>query len=225
MLVARAGRTLLSQSLPGGVANDYAHVGAPPPLAPLLAWRQRHPAYVVSHQAEPVEVLELARSSGADLVLATAGDVNDLVNRFRRLDPSITVRKIGDGEETDESIQQVLDEYAATTNSEVRLALDAFAVPHSVAVQGVHPTLAALAVGRADTVLVVDDPDDRRTAWFGPVELCASLPDPVHPERTAHGGRLVDVTIRAALLTGARIRILSDEQARGLRGGLGALLR
>ncbi|MCP2328752.1 hypothetical protein HDA40_007259 [Hamadaea flava] len=224
-LVACDGETRLTQCLPGAVTTDVARVGAPPPLGPLLAWWQRHPAYVVSRDVDAAKVLALARSSGADLVLAAQDHTDDLVNQVRGLAPSITVLEIGSGPVTDESIQQVLDDYAAATSAELRLALDAFAVPHSVAVQGVHATLAALAVGRVDTVLVVDDPDDRRSAWFGPVELCASLPDPVHPQRTPHGGRLVDVAIRAALLTGARIRILSGDQARGLRGGLGALIR
>jgi hypothetical protein len=78
-----------------------------------------------------------------------------------------------------------------------------------------------------DVLLVTpDDPDDARTAWFGP--------DPTQLAMTADDlrglgvdepveGRLVDVAVRAALGTGAGIRVV--QPGAGVSGGLGAVLR
>jgi Bacterial archaeo-eukaryotic release factor family 2 len=114
-------------------------------------------------------------------------------------------------------------------------------------VEGAADTLAALARGQVATLLLTGlFLDDRRTAWFGPA------PTDVAADRDALGGlgvpapvegRLVDVAVRAALGTGAEVRVLdpADEtrsaEDRGAthdapappphapREGLGALLR
>jgi len=115
------------------------------------------------------------------------------------------------------------------------------------AVEGAAATLAALARGQVATLLLTGlFLDDRRTAWFGPAstdvaadrEALAGLgvPGPVE-------GRLIDVAVRAALGTGAEVRVLdpADETRPAVdRGathdapappehapaeGLGALLR
>ena len=95
------------------------------------------------------------------------------------------------------------------------------------AAEGVDATLAALAMAAVDVLLLApDDPDDARTAWFGP--------DPTQVATRADDlrglgvddpaeGRLVDVVVRAALGTGAGIRIVPVEA--GLDSGIGAVLR
>jgi len=75
-------------------------------------------------------------------------------------------------------------------------------------------------------LLAPDDPDDLRTAWFGaePTQLgttaaevkALGVDDPTE-------GRLVDVAVRAALGTGAGIRVVGA--GAGLEGGIGAILR
>jgi hypothetical protein len=79
-----------------------------------------------------------------------------------------------------------------------------------------------------DVLLVAsDDPEDARTAFFGP--------DPAVVGATAGDvralgvdepveGRLVDVAMRAALGTGAGVRVVPPGAA-GPTGGLGAILR
>jgi peptide subunit release factor 1 (eRF1) len=95
------------------------------------------------------------------------------------------------------------------------------------AAEGPAAVLQALAMAAVDVLLVVpDDPDDRRTAWFGPdpTQLAATAEDlrglgvaePVE-------ARLVDVAVRAALGTGASVWVA--EAGAGLDGGIAAILR
>ena len=82
----------------------------------------------------------------------------------------------------------------------------------SLAVEGAAATLAALGRGQVETLLLTGlFLDDQRTAWFGPA------PTDVDVDRDALAGlgvagpvegRLVDVAVRAALGTGAEVRVL-----------------
>ncbi len=95
------------------------------------------------------------------------------------------------------------------------------------AAEGPRATLAALAMAAVDVLLIAaDDPDDARTAWFGPepaqVGTTAADLRGMGVEEPAEG-RLVDVAVRAALGTGAGIRVVGA--GAGLEGGIGAILR
>lgn len=75
-------------------------------------------------------------------------------------------------------------------------------------------------------LLVHDETDDERRAWSGP----DAVPVAATPEllqdlgiTEAESGRLVDVAIRAALSTGAGVRLVP--KAGGPTDGLGAILR
>jgi len=146
---------------------------------------------------------------------------------------------------------------AATVEADNRALLDRFAEElgqaatgaegGAQAVEGAAATLAALARGQVATLLLTGlFLDDRRTAWFGPAptDVAAdrdalvglAVPGPVE-------GRLVDVAVRAALGTGAEVRVLDPaDETRSAEGrgathdapappdhapgeGLGALLR
>lgn len=94
------------------------------------------------------------------------------------------------------------------------------------AVDGVNATLAALAAAQVDVLLVHDDFDDDREAWFG------ELPTQIGPDRATvdslganepQSGRLVDVAVRSAFLTSAGARVVPSS-AGGI-DGLGAILR
>ena len=94
------------------------------------------------------------------------------------------------------------------------------------AVDGPAATLDALSKAQVEVLLVHADPQDARTAWFGPEAI---------PVATSAGdlnglglgapkqGALVDVALRAALGTGAGIRMIPG--AGGPSGGIGAILR
>ena len=95
-----------------------------------------------------------------------------------------------------------------------------------LAVEGMKGTIDALAAARVDTLLIHDDPDDDRTAWFGPEPgMVGNSKDTVagvgatEPQKA----RLVDVAIRAAFSTGAAVRIVPS--AGSVKEGIGAILR
>jgi hypothetical protein len=94
------------------------------------------------------------------------------------------------------------------------------------ATNGARPTVRALARAQVDALLLVDDPDDARTGWFGPEPTDLAL-DPADLRDTGVNtpteGRLLDVLARAALGTGAGARIVPREA--GIRDGVGAVLR
>jgi hypothetical protein len=97
-----------------------------------------------------------------------------------------------------------------------------------LAAEGVAATFTALARAQVDTLLVSDRPDDRRSAWFGEAGHHAALDRDAllaAGVTTPAEGRLVDVAVRAALTTGATVRVLGTEDERAPGEGIGALLR
>jgi len=94
------------------------------------------------------------------------------------------------------------------------------------AVEGGAATLAALARGQVEVLLVHDDPDDDRTAWFGPQPTqLATTPDDIGAMGVdaPRQGRLVDVALRGALGTGAAVRVVPGAGPPAQR--IGAILR
>jgi hypothetical protein len=132
----------------------------------------------------------------------------------------------GSASARDRATARILAEHGRAKNTAMLTAIADHLGPRGTAVQGVSATIAALAAGDISTLLVVDDPADRRTGWFGPELLCsAEHPGLVMPDRQAQRGRLVDIVIRAGLVTRADVRILLPAEGAGLVGGLGGLLR
>src|SRR4051794_442703 len=101
---------------------------------------------------------------------------------------------------------------------------------HDRAVVGALDTFAALQKSQVEVLLVHDDPDDERTAWFGAAPTAAGVvgadPDPTDlgvDRGAAREGRLVDVAIRAAVGTGADLRVVPSVHT--VPDGVGAILR
>jgi len=95
-----------------------------------------------------------------------------------------------------------------------------------LAVEGAKNTIEALAAARVDTLLIHDDPDDDRSAWFGPEPGMVALTKKALTELGApkpQKARLVDVAIRAAFTTGAAVRIVPSVGS--VKQGIGAILR
>jgi hypothetical protein len=97
--------------------------------------------------------------------------------------------------------------------------------PHGLAVEGADETLTALAVGRVGTLLVGPGSEDLE-AWFGtgPTDVApvgAPGRDPIEMLR----GPLADVAVRAALLTGAQVRVIPPDADYGPFEGVGGICR
>jgi release factor family 2 len=97
---------------------------------------------------------------------------------------------------------------------------------HDKAAEGVDATARALAQSQVAVLLIADGPDDDRALWFGPDPALLGPSDRELKELgvdSPEQGPARDVLVRAALGTGAAIRVLDD--ADRLEDGAGALLR
>jgi hypothetical protein len=187
------------------------------------------------HNADDVaaEVVRLAERVEARLVVA-AGDVRALQMLQEALPGEVLDRfeVIGGGRSPDGSVDGIvadvdrLVEAAVTSDTEALLRRFGEELARADrAVQGVAPTLDALARAQVDVLLVHDDPEDDRRAWFGPEAAhVGRRPDELSLMGVdgAVEARLSDVAVRAALGTGASIRVITAER---VTGGLGGLLR
>lgn len=98
--------------------------------------------------------------------------------------------------------------------------------PGGLAVDGENPTLEALAAGRVATLLVVAEYDDERRAWFGAGATDVQPVDQPPPAWSdARQGALTDVAVRAAMLTGAEVRVLQPTAPGRPAEGLGGICR
>lgn len=177
-------------------------------------------------------VEQMAARVGAAFV-AVAGDVRatallrdalpaELAARVQEVDG--TRHPDGSEDETAEALDRLVATASATVTAATLRDLRAEEARQGAAAAGPDDVLAALAETRVDVLLVHDDPDDDRTAWFGPeaphvgadraTVAAMGVEDPQE-------GRLVDVAVRSALLSGAAVRVVP----RTVDGGLGALLR
>ncbi|HEU5109653.1 MAG TPA: Vms1/Ankzf1 family peptidyl-tRNA hydrolase, partial [Micromonosporaceae bacterium] len=191
-----------------------------------------------SWQHNAAAVAEAATRALRDLnarLLLVAGDVRAVHLLRERLPAGIrrevTLRHLPGGRSPDgseaarqEAIADAVDGHAADTTTAL---LDRFAErDRAGTVEGVAATLAALAAGRVGTLFLADEPDDARTAWYGPHVLCAAtaqdVPDGRGRWRTR--GRMVDIAARAAMLTDAEVRVV-DVAAGRFAEGIGALCR
>jgi hypothetical protein len=165
-------------------------------------------------------------------LLMVAGDVRAVQLLRDHLPPAVrrqlVLRHLPGGRGNDGSyavrqaaIAAAVDEYVA---NRTWMALDRLTErgPRGTA-KGSVATLAALAAGRVDTLFVSTDVNNERTAWFGPNVLGAASPDEVPADGAGPvlAGRLVDVAVRAALLTDAEVWIV-DKQ---FPEGVGAICR
>jgi len=97
---------------------------------------------------------------------------------------------------------------------------------HDAAVDGPTATIEALSRAQVRTLLLHDDPDDDRTAWFGPDPAHVAMDRQTLLDMGADDpkeARLVDVALRGAVCTDAEVRIVPS--AGGPTGGIGAILR
>ena len=181
------------------------------------------------------ELADLVEKYGPRVVVA-AGDVRALGFLSEHLSSEVQeiyrtveggARSEGGSEEAFlEHVREVVDELVAQDGAALLDAFGAGAGQHHLAASGPQETAKALAMAQVDVLLVHNDSGDERTAWFGPDPSQVALSpvalkdlgvtEPVE-------AKLIDVFVRAALGTGAGIRVIPGEG--GSREGVGALLR
>ncbi len=191
----------------------------------------RHNAAAVAEAA----IHALRRVDGE--LLLVAGDVRAvqlLEDRLRdHSGHRIVVRHVPGGRQPDGStsirraaIAHELAGYAAQRTADVLERFENERRPHGRAVEGAADTLSALAAGRADTLIIADDPRDSRTAWYGPDLLGVDSRFRASGAVTAlRSGRLVDIAVRAALLTDADVTIIDAETPATPAERIGAICR
>jgi Bacterial archaeo-eukaryotic release factor family 2 len=242
LLASRAAAEIVAK-LPDGERSEQVEGERGPHITRSApgGWSQpryQHRAEVIweRNASEVADVLARLVDEIRPRFVAAAGDVRAL-QLLREQSPKRVqelIRVVG-GELP--SLDRVLDKAAELVEAEVRgdaeALLGRFAQeqgrgPGGLAAEGAGATLAALARSQVEVLLVADDPDDERTAWFG------AAPQQVATERDAVEamgesmpveGRLVDVAVRAALGTSAAVHVVDPASGTGLREGLGALLR
>lgn len=167
-------------------------------------------------------VSELAKEVGARVV-TIAGDVRARQFLLDHLDHPTrelaTVLDAGDPEGiADETVKLVADAVARDTRA--LLEDHGNRVSAATAVSGADAVFDALTAGRVATLLVVDDAENDRRAFFSPDGSPVCSPTKTSDDMVE--GRLVDVAVRAALLADAEVRVVP---ATVLDGNIGALLR
>lgn len=177
---------------------------------------------------------EIATRLSPDLVVV-GGDVRAVELVQERLPDELRAmaRTIVPGRAADGSEEQRDDEIVRLTNTAI--AEDTVALLQAFqdlsgqaarAANGPDAVLAALQKSQVEVLLVHDDADDDRTAWFAAEAGMVAM---TNDEASALGAsepveaRLIDVAVNAALRTGAAIRIVPDAAA--IEDGIAATLR
>jgi len=234
-----------------GGAADVVSVGEDTGADPELrksnpgGWSQRRyqnrAENLWEHNAKAVadQVASLVDETGARLVVVT-GDVRALqFLRDHLPQPVLDILREVEGSRgpgaADAGLDHIADEVvklvatvAAEDTVEFLRQFKQEKGQHDLAAQGVRATLAALAAARVDTLLIHDDPDDERTAWFGPEPGMVGETEAAITELGTGAGapqqaRLVDVAIRAAFTSGAAVRVIPSLGS--VQDGIGAILR
>jgi hypothetical protein len=241
VLTDRRGADIVAVAADGETRQDRTEGGEDPitKVAPG-GWSQRR----FQQRAENTwgenagEVAEhtrrLAERVDARLVVV-AGDVravglleHDLPKELRELVVVIEGGRARDGSTSavaSEVVRQ-LDTVSARDTVELLHKFREEKGQHDRMTDGVDATVAALTQGQVEVLLVHDDPDDDRQAWFGSdAARVATAPDQAQALdiEGSSRGRLPDVLVRAALGTGAGVRVVPA--AGGPSNGVGAILR
>jgi hypothetical protein len=191
------------------------------------------------HNAAAVaeQTTRIAHAVGAHLVIVT-GDVRAV----QLLDKELAAAKHhdlviehltggrhpdGSEEEREVRVARKIRGFLADRSAALLATLADLQGPAGLAVDGATATLAALVEGRVATLVVDPSRAAKPAVWFAaPPEAVAVDPAGVFERHhVVRSGPLVDVAIRAALLSGAAIHVLPAGSGEDLRDGIGALCR
>lgn len=126
---------------------------------------------------------------------------------------------------------EVIDRVAAAAHARLKAVVAEFQEERGQrdrAADGVAATVEALTRGQVATLLLHDDPDDDRTAWFGPDATQVAMDRQTLVDlgvADPQQARLADVLVRAAVGTAAAVRIVPATGTGSPNEGVGAVLR
>jgi hypothetical protein len=244
VLIDRQGADLYATDAAGHDLREAAG-GAAPPTLPIHkaapgGWSQRRyqqraeVAWEKNAADVADDLVRLVDRIRAQLV-AVAGDVRarqllreHLPDRVEQLLHEIDGSRAKDGSDI-EIAQETARLVATAAARETVAAIEKFREErgeHDRASSGAEATFAALQEARVEMLLVHDDIEDDRAGWFGerPTDVAVRRDDletlGIEQPRQA---RLVDVAVRAALGTGATVRVVPKHG--GPAESIGAILR
>ena len=243
VLVDRTGADLYGFDASGDAVEAEVqgeNQGAVLTRSPAGGWSQRRfqqravEAWEENAREVAEEVSAMAKQLGARLV-AVGGDVHavrllrealpaDVAPLVRELE-SATRHPDGNIDAEAEGARRLVDTVVAEETVAVVQEFKEEKGQHDRAVAGPARTVEMLQATTVGTLLVHDDPDDERTAWFGPepnhLGLDRETLQAMGVEEPAEW-RLLDVCVRAALGTSAEVRVVPSTI---VDDGLGAVLR
>lgn len=191
-----------------------------------------------SHNAGAVaEAAEAALRGAGAKILVVLGDVRAEQLLREKLSSwvhkDVVVKHIAgsrsaDGSEKsrDERVVAAVREAVAEQTARLWAGFVEERAPHGLAVDGPGPTLEALAEGRVATLLVAPSAGSDDEAWFGPAPTQVHVAGGSGPTWSdPRTGPLLDVAVRAAVLTGAEIRVIPPDAGFAPERGVGGICR
>jgi len=191
-----------------------------------------------AHNAKQVADVLAERIHRVDArLLLLAGDVRALHHLDQHLPTwvhhDVVIRRVTGGRSPDGSWPRRAEQARwevrqAAADDRARLLAELLAdQARGRAVQGVRGTVAALARAQVRTLLLSPAALDGRVAWFGPeaTDVALRRDHLLRARAPARRAPLVDVAIRAALLTDADVIVLEPAAPAGPSEGIGALCR
>jgi hypothetical protein len=168
-------------------------------------------------------------------VITVAGDVRmiQLLRDELPADTAALLREVpgsrsedGSGPLREDAVRRWVRTAVAQDTVEVLKVFERERGQHDRAADGAEATLAALREARVDVLLTHDDPDDERCGWYAREDPSVVALDETVVASLGYEPRqapLVDVALRAALATGAGVRVVPS--AGPVHESLGAILR
>ena len=168
--------------------------------------------------------------------VAVAGDVRavallrgSLPERVRELVHVIEKeipRKLEESDPLPEDVWALAEQHVRERGEALLARFEEERGQHDKAVEGVEATARALAMAQVAVLLIADGSEDDRQLWFGPDPALLAPNDQELKELGVDSpdhGPAKDVLTRAALVTGAGVRVMEDSNV--VNEGVGALLR
>lgn len=234
VLAAANGETVTDHGLEPP-SYDVAVVDTLPYAGPMLEWQQRRlPHLVVTVDDDGADVvvfgldhhtqissyighvdrvvrpiLVTADRTRAELIVLAGAEIKTraLADSLAPMLPvGCRIAQVNDAIDADDlaekTVRLVSDATARATVD--HLQDQRFLIGHNGAVDGVPDTIQALSAAIVDRLLIHDDPADRRRLWIGSDKTALSLTE----VENWQDARLIDATIRSAILQDVPVRII-----------------